>query len=103
MVLGQGLWDPVIGRVARRFLDRLSPENREECEAVILVELCRNPQPEDNPTRFHASYFPHAPGIIECAIGRWYFRYRLMNANALEVITVYFAPGTDDYPPLLLS
>ena len=79
----------------------MSQENREECEAAVLDELCRNPQPENNAERRSADYFPNAPGVIECVIGRWYFRYRILNANTLEVFTIYLAPGTDDYPPLL--
>ena len=100
MAADAGLWDVVILGPARPFLDGLSPEGREECEAVIFDRLCRNPRPENNPARRLADYYPFAAsaGVIECIIGRWHFRYRILNANTLEVTWIYFAPNTDDYP-----
>ena len=32
--------------------------------------------------------YPNQPGTIECAIGRWYFRYRILNANTIEVFSI---------------
>ena len=99
MTSGEGLWDVIISGAPRDFLDGLAPENRKECYDTLINRLCRNPRPEDNASRQRADYYPHGPGVIECVIGRWYFKYAIINDNTLRVMTIYFAPGTDDNMP----
>ena len=102
MTSGEGLWDAIISGAPRGFLDGLTPENREECYDTLINRLCRNPRPENNASRRRADYYPHGPGVIECVIGRWYFKYAIINDNTLRVMTIYFAPGTDDnMPPVM--
>ena len=87
------LWDVVLSVPARLFLDRLPAEQRSNCHQTILDDLCYRPRPEDNPGRQPASYFPNRPGIIECVISGWHFRYRILNANTIEVVSVNRVPN----------
>ena len=91
-------WDVVLGEPAEKFLDWLLPEDRDDCYRTIMNLLCRNPRPENNPARLYANYYPNQPGTIECAIGLWYFRYRLLNANTIEVVSIAISPDNPNHP-----
>lgn len=91
-------WDAVISDVAGLFLDTLSKEDEQECRQVILNNLCDNPDPATNPFRRPVEYYPNRPGVIECAVGRWYFRYRNVNRNTVEVATIFFSPMDPKHP-----
>ena len=82
------LWDAVLRAGAENFINWMLPQDRQDCNRIITNDLCNNPRPEDNPSRRYASYYPNQPGTIECAIGRWYFRYRILNANTIEVFSI---------------
>ena len=92
------LWDVVLRESAENFLDWLLPHDRDDCRRIIVTQLCRNPLPENNPARRYASYYPNQPGTIECAIGLWYFRYRILNANTIEVLSIGISPDNPHHP-----
>ena len=101
------LWDAVLRTRAENSINWMLPQDREDCNRIITNDLCNNPRPEDNSARRYASYYPNQPGLpqsawitpisldypnqpgtIECSIGRWYFRYRILNANTIEVFSI---------------
>ena len=92
------MWDAVLARSARRFLDTLSPEESADCEKVVLDELCNNPDPQNNPGRQTTEFFPYRPGLIECVIGDWYFLYRIENQNTIEVARIFYGPSNSKHP-----
>ena len=103
-------WDAVLRESAEIFVSSLPPDEEAECREVILNDLCDNPRPADNPSRYSVSSFPNQPGVIECFIKGWHFRYGIVNANTIVVFTVNYSPDnpksplfglypTDPHPP----
>lgn len=91
-------WDALVGPGAENFLAWLLPEDESDCRRIILDRLCDNPRPENNPARLYANYYPNRPGTIECAIGRWYFRYGILNENTIEVFSIGISPANPNHP-----
>ncbi len=91
-------WDAVIRPGAEMSLEWMVSEDREECNRVIINDLCNNPRPENNRARRYASYYPNRPGVIECVIGRWYFRYGVLNENTIEVFSIAISGDNPNHP-----
>ena len=91
-------WDVILRGGAERTLEWMLPEDREDCYRIIINELCNNPRPENNRARRYAPAFPNRPGVIECAIGRWYFRYGILNESTIEVFSVGPSAGNPNHP-----
>ena len=91
-------FDAFLSPVARRFLDELTPDEREDCRDTIINGLCQaavRDDPQDPPM-----VLPFARGISERIVGEWYFRYRVYNATTLQIATIYYRPGHSKYPLL---
>ena len=91
-------WDAVLGAAAKRFLSCLPPGEEAECREVILSDLCENPLPQSNADRHEVSSFPNRPGVIECFIKGWHFRYGIENANTICIFTVNYDPDNPKSP-----
>lgn len=92
------MYDVVLSDVANLFLNKLPPEDQDDCRRIILTKLCDNPDPAQNPARKWANYLPNQPGTIECSIGDWFFRYYIINAATIGVASIYYSPTNPKHP-----
>jgi hypothetical protein len=92
------LWDAVLREGAEAFVRSLPEEEEVECRSVILNDLCDNPLPENNLSRYAVSSFPNQLGTIECFIKGWHFRYGIENENTIVVFTVNYDPDNPKSP-----
>ncbi len=86
-------YDAVLEDLAASFIERLRPEEREDCVRTILDSLCPLVSPDDSDIGF-----PYRPGIKQRAIGQWHFWYSFTNSQVIGIIKVYYSTSNPKHP-----
>lgn len=80
---------------AKRFLDTLSPSERELVERLLLEDIESHPLPEDRQPPHLVKTYLNVAGArngVLCTDGKYYFYYHFPEAGIISVVAIGYAP-----------
>ena len=83
------LGDPVLSEAAELFLAELTEDLRTDCWNVLMTRVV-------NQTAQQGTI--NSRGQTELFVQGWHYRYRMLNANAVRIDTVFFSPSNPHHP-----